>query len=369
MNATLPYGLMYEYKMIHETNDNFHTCKVCNMSFTTVIDMIEHYVKAKHNYCEVCDKQFSTKLRYNTHRKSHKQNHSSSTTRHSHMKIPTCILGDKNFTRSSNLRKHQKSHTSDKRFQCIMCNQRFAWASSLKAHIKSHTIAINDQSQSGLIKYEMNYTSAPPFDIISTGNNFHTCTVCNTSFIDASELREHYVNMKHNYCNICDKLFSNKNSFNAHKRMHREEESFKCIICGLLLKCASALKEHTTTHISKEKLHVCNICNQEFDSLSALNKHWRVHQDEKFYTCNVCNISFTNAIDLGEHNLKAKHNYCEICNKQLNSRTSFRYHEKTHKKEKRFSCDTCDMKFSFATELKKHNNSHITSLVLWNPND
>ena len=49
-----------------------------------------------------------------------------------------CEICNKEFTQSSNMKRHMKIHTSEKPYQCIICEYRCARSIHLKKHMTIH---------------------------------------------------------------------------------------------------------------------------------------------------------------------------------------------------------------------------------------
>nr|XP_020467588.1 histone-lysine N-methyltransferase PRDM9-like [Monopterus albus] len=77
----------------------------------------------------------------------------------------------------------------------------------------------------------------------------------------------------------------------------------------------------------------CELCNQNFSSMSLLVKHKQLHEEQKSFICEICGKYFTSEADFTEH-------------------------QRSHK-DKPFPCNICDRSFSTNHNLKRHKLLHV----------
>lgn len=131
-------------------------------------------------------------------------------------------------------------------------------------------------------------------------------------------------------CSICHKVFSQKDTLEAHLKVHQVER------------------------------RECSICHEVFSHNAYLEAHLKVHQVEKIECC-ICQKVFLRKYDLEVHMLMVhgpsnKRYTCNICHKNCLTKSSFEEHLKvdhelalkvtTRPCDKRYVCNICYKEFS-----------------------
>ena len=118
------------------------------------------------------------------------------------------------------------------------------------------------------------------------------------------------------------------------------------------------VSEVTTTSGGKRREWTCGLCNQVFQTSTALKEHKKVHIGEKPLACNICQKPFKQKTSLEAHIQKHKDDdsrTCKPCDKQFASRMDLRKHQQTeHEDEFTFECDKCKRTFTTKARLDKH---------------
>ena len=101
-------------------------------------------------------------------------------------------------------------HTGMKLYSCDVCEKRFTRATSLERHKTIHT-----------------------------GDRLHTCGICGKDYARADVLVNHMLNharkMVHTpqrgrHCDVCGKFCGNPGGFQMHRKTHTKEKGVKCVI-------------------------------------------------------------------------------------------------------------------------------------------
>jgi uncharacterized Zn-finger protein len=100
-------------------------------------------------------------------------------------------------------------------------------------------------------------------------------------------------------CDLCPNFkTSTANQLEVHNQIHSKEKKFACSICMKNFAQLAQLKNHTVTHMDKNKDSVpvwyskkqCELCQKYFADSKCLKKHVQaVHSKLKPYICHVCN--------------------------------------------------------------------------------
>lgn len=137
---------------------------------------------------------------------------------------------------------------------------------------------------------------------------------------------------KLHFCSTCNKSFTNKYVFHAHRKRHEFKGQFLCNVCGKGFNSQSCLTRHSRVHTGERK-YECSVCHKKFPSSNNLNLHSRIHSGHKPYLCTVCGKSFSHP-------------------------TGLTYHMRTHTKEKPYSCDVCGKQFAIQCHVTRHKKTH-----------
>lgn len=134
------YTLQKHLKSQCENKAKKLTCTSCNLKFMWLDSMAKHMdfehpgtEKIKLYTCELCGKAFSRSEHLERHRKTHNPSE----------KKFECTVCQKKFNRKDNLRSHMKIHKDNRddedKHLCIYCGRAFSNSSNLIVHMRRHT--------------------------------------------------------------------------------------------------------------------------------------------------------------------------------------------------------------------------------------
>ncbi|XP_077109800.1 uncharacterized protein LOC143766198 [Ranitomeya variabilis] len=161
-------------------------------------------------------------------------------------------------------------------------------------------------------------------------------------------------------CSICGKCFKLKSHLFVHEKSHSGEKPFSCLECGKCFSRKSNLIGHKKTHTG-EKPFTCSECGKGFSWKSGLIDHQKIHTGAKPFMCSECGKGFCRKSGLVDH--KTTHTgekpfTCSECGKRFSTKKNFVGHQKSHLGKKPFSCSECDKSFSRKASLVDHQRSH-----------
>ncbi|XP_039389855.1 zinc finger protein 436-like isoform X3 [Mauremys reevesii] len=200
----------------------------------------------------------------------------------------------RDFSSSSALDLHQKTHPHEKRYSCAECGKSYRQNSHLRRHQKSHT-----------------------------GEKPYVCADCGSSFGRKSTLSKHLRTHKEEKpysCADCGRSFRESSYLVLHKRIHTGEKPYQCPDCDKSFRLKGDFSSHRRTHTG-EKPHKCTECGQGFRQKSTLTKHLRTHTGERPYKCPHCEKSFRQKFSLSQHQLmhhEARPHKCTECEESIN---------------------------------------------------
>ncbi|XP_070203694.1 uncharacterized protein [Littorina saxatilis] len=206
--------------------------------------------------------------------------------------VHKCADCGKIFESSKKLRKHEKTHSSEKPFACDICNKAFRKPCFLRRHKERHLGLHKVQCE--VCGRKLSSASMVPHMRIHTGEKPYKCDFCGRDFSFVSALKLHrrlHTGEKPFMCDICGKSFLSGPKMRCHRNKHTGEKPYVCDVCGNAYRYKETLTHHHRKHTGIQP-HTCDICGKSFAKGVNLNIHKRLHSGEKPYSCQECGESF-----------------------------------------------------------------------------
>ncbi|XP_023847083.1 zinc finger protein 341 isoform X3 [Salvelinus sp. IW2-2015] len=308
-----------------------------------------------------------------------------------------CNFCDKVFSKNFDLQQHIRSHTGEKPFQCIVCGRAFAQKSNVKKHMQTHKVwpsgvastvsrlpitvkvvplcaeEVMEQQEEQQHEEEEEQPEAPgkpeerdcdsqtDVDSLGDGDGKHNGQQTQTKqiiLIDSSY-----------QCQFCAGKFSTYFQLKSHMTQHKGEQVYKCVVktCSQTFQKLDLFLEHTRMH-QEQLTYRCHLCGKVFPSLFELGVHQYSHcfcpqqnprKETTFYRCMKCQSRYSTQEALEQHLLTASHNFpCPHCQKVFPCERYFRRHLPTHGIGGRFKCQICTKFFKTDHYLKLHTRIH-----------
>lgn len=175
------------------------------------------------------------------------------------------------------------------------------------------------------------------------------CDICGRRFSSKNSLNSHVENAHYFHCEQCDQKFQEQFSLDSHvRRMHKKVQN-KCADCGASFRSEETLKLHAKIHERPQFKCTVKLCSREFMTKGELDMHIFEHDEKE---------KENRQREEEEARENAKRWRCDLpqCNKTFLTEKSFKMHEDMHSAEEdsRKECPKCHKRFMSEKSLKFH---------------
>ncbi|XP_025705364.1 zinc finger protein 285 [Callorhinus ursinus] len=273
-----------------------------------------------------------------------------------------CLECGKVFRRNSSLHNHHRVHTGEMPYRCDVCGKGFGFRSLLCIHQGVHTGKKPYKCEECGKGFDQS-SNLLVHQRVHTGEKPYKCSECGKCFSSSSVLQVHrrlHTGEKPYRCGECGKGFSQSTHLHIHQRVHTGEKPYRCNVCGKAFAYSSVLHTHQRVHTG-EKPYKCEVCGKGFSYSSYFHLHQRDHTREKPYKCDECGKGFSRNSDLHVHlrvHTGEKPYKCKECGKGFSRNSYLLAHQRTHAEEVQYTCCEHGNGFSYSSDLLTHQRLH-----------
>ena len=295
-----------------------------------------------------------------------------------------CSQCGRDFSQSSNCKRHERLHRGDKPYQCKQCDKHFTLSGNLKRHSK--TVHARQRN------FKCQYCSRC---------FFHIGTLKQHEKVHAHEEETHQQEQGKLYqCEECDKCFTDSGNLKRHSKTHARKKSFQCkeeeqrLLVGQgntkklnrMQNTGIKLTHGQKVADSDNKPYKCKYCGKSYNYPSELKRHEPVHTRRPNFKCQHCSRRFFHTGTLKQHEkvharAEKRHQQeqdtgikptqgqkvadsdnkpykCKYCGKSYNYPSELKRHEPVHTRRPNFKCQHCSRRFFHTGTLKQHEKVH-----------
>ncbi|XP_061079121.1 zinc finger protein 883-like isoform X2 [Conger conger] len=274
----------------YNTSEN-HSCQKTELAHHESTEIGQKTFKNRWFSCEHCTETFSCSYDLETHQTIHRE------------KQFSCNDCGKCYLEKWRLDSHLCSRTGGKPYKCNDCGNSF----SQEVHLSLHQCLHNKVKQYSCVKSGENSSRKRKLESqhrIYREGNFYSCAVCQKSFTNINTFTQYlckHITDKSHRCLECGKCFTERSSLLLHQRtIHAGEKPHSCAECGKNFTQKANLQKHQVIH-SGEKPYKCLECGKRFTQKGYLKKHDQIHRGVKPYRCRECGKCFYLKTDLNCH--------------------------------------------------------------------
>ncbi|XP_053391194.1 zinc finger protein 676-like isoform X2 [Mercenaria mercenaria] len=288
-----------------------HECAKCEKSFATKSSLERHdavrHQEATPFKCGQCGKAFKTKDNLKKHSKVHQEPKFS------------CEVCGKGWVEKCSLRKHMQVHTKAKPFICELCGKAYGRKSLLDNHRRLHTGEKPYKcTKEGCDKAFRSYSNLKQHIRNHSATHPYVCDVCGKMFKQPGRLNHHRKDHTVEFrwpCAYCEQKFKSIFMYKGHlAKFHADMKN--------------DIEEKTNI-----RLYECEMCHKMYGDKDDLTRHIYIHQNIKPFSCQYCGKSFNDKSNMRQHekiHTGVKHHWCEVCKKGFIHKRDLRNHMQTN---------------------------------------
>ena len=184
-----------------------------------------------------------------------------------------------------------------------------------------------------------------------------TCTSCCKEFPSRYNLQRH-LNLQKIACIECSLTFCWKAQLIKHMKLRHKRKPFKCAQCDKEFPSKWHLKRHTSKANCKRPCsEVTKLNINQYYIGDRGNTSPSPGSSQEDSRCNSCAHNFSSKSKLKKHLTKSKES-CDFCQKYFCTKASLLIHKISFHNMKEFQCQHCDKVFAKKYNLVRHMESH-----------
>ncbi|XP_063402549.1 zinc finger protein 84-like [Mytilus trossulus] len=341
-------------------------CRECNEIFFSAMERVRHELydhelavlerytgpakKGKFK-CPICKNKRETVESMKSHIRDHFETDVSEL---------TCSVCKLQFKTKNRLQNHLPIH-SEPKYPCQKCGKKFRMLKYVKRHmLETHKIAgtpLKKGKQDCEKTKEIKKQKKTPGICEVCGKVF-------SSLASALQHRSVHTQERKHSCKVCQKRFRLKSALRNHMRLHQDNKDFVCEVCGMSFKMTQGLRMHRLRYHERVQ-YKCDHCNRKFKCIGGKKYHFLKEHREiaelaglKMYPCNFCDRISSSHQEFLRHessHIDNKIHVCDLCNNRFPTISQLNEHKKSHfGRQKNYMCLICSFKASSPYKIRRH---------------